>query len=106
MHIEIKGVHYDISESTKEFIDKKMKRIGFAEDLLVDLLFTITRETNRYKVESNINFRWGGSAHIRTDAFELYKGIEILFDKLELKIKKEKDKIQEHQNKHHTASIE
>jgi ribosome-associated translation inhibitor RaiA len=31
------------------------------------------------------------------DAHELYKGIEILFDKLENKFRKEKEKIQEHQ---------
>lgn len=96
MHLEIKGVHYDVSETTRDFFDKKLERFSFAKDHIIDLLFTITREKNAYKIEANVNLRWGTSSHVRVDAFELYKGIEILFDKLENKLRKEKEKIQEH----------
>jgi len=96
MHLEIKGVHYDVSETTKDYFDKKIERFAFARDYIIDLLFTITREKNAYKIEANINFRWGTSSHVRVDTFELYKGIEIIFDKIENKLLKEKEKIQEH----------
>ena len=96
MHLEIKGVHYDVSETTKDFLEKKIERFSFAQDYIMDLLFTITREKNAYKIEANVHFKWGAASHVRVDAFELYKGLEILFDKLENKLLKEKEKIQEH----------
>ncbi len=97
MNYEVKGIHYEVSETTKEHIAKKMKRLDFASDLVTDLAVSLIREKNLYKVEANTNFRWGTSAHLSVDAHELYKGIEILFDKLENKFRKEKEKIQEHQ---------
>ncbi len=95
MNIEIKGVHHDVDEETKEFINKKLHRIAYATELIVDLLITITLEKQRYKLEVTINFRWGASSHIQVTSFELLKGVDILFDKLENKIQKEKERIQE-----------
>ena len=96
MNLEVKGVHFDVDEQTKDMIDKKLKRIGFAEDYIIDQIFTLTRIKNGYTCESNTNFKWGLSAHIRVDAIRLREGLDILFDKLELKISKEKDKVQDH----------
>ncbi len=96
MNLEVKGVHFDVDEQTKEMIDKKLKRIGFAEDYIIDQIFTLTRIKNGYTCESNTNFKWGHSAHIHVNAIRLREGLDILFDKLELKISKEKDKVQDH----------
>ena len=96
MNIDVKGVHLDISQNVHDYLNKKLKRLGYAEDLIVDLLFTLSQDSKAYKIEVNINFRWGNSAHIGLDAFNLIQGIDQLFDKMDVKIKKEKDKIQEH----------
>ena len=96
MNVEIRGVHYEVSDNTKEHVEKKLKRLGFAEDLIVDLIFTISHDKNGYIIEASINFKWGKSAHIKVDAFDLFKGIDNLFNKLDNKIVKEKEKIQEH----------
>ncbi len=96
MNVDIRGVHYEISEEVQEKFDKKLKRLSFADDLIIDLLITIKRGKNDYVLETNINFRWGGSAHLRVETFDLFKGIEQLFDKMDAKIHKEKEKIQEH----------
>lgn len=96
MNLEVKGVHFDVDDITKDMINKKLKRIGFAEDYIIDQLFTLTRTKNGFTCESNTNFKWGRSAHIRVDSIQLREGLDILFDKLELKISKEKDKIQDH----------
>ena len=96
MNVDVKGVHLDISQNVHEYLNKKLKRLGYAEDLVVDLLFTLSQDANAYKAEVNINFRWGTSAHIGVNAFNLIKGIEQLFDKMDVKINKEKEKIQEH----------
>lgn len=97
MNIEVKGVHHDVDEDTREYIDKKLRRLEHVSDLIVDLLFTITLEKQRYKIEVTVNFRWGYSSHIKVTGFDLIKGIDLLFDKLDNKIHKEKEKIQEKQ---------
>lgn len=96
MNVDVKGVHLEISQHVHEYLNKKLKRLGYAEDLIVDLLFTLTQDAKAYKAEVNINFRWGTTAHIGVNAFNLIKGIEQLFDKMDVKINKEKEKIQEH----------
>ncbi len=96
MNVDVKGVHLDISQNVRDYLNKKLKRLSYAEDLIVDLLFTLSQDSKAYKAEANINFRWGTSAHIGVDTFNLIKGIDLLFDKLDVKIRKEKDKIQDH----------
>jgi putative sigma-54 modulation protein len=97
MNIDIRGVHYDISENTKDHIDKKLKRLSYAEDLIIDLLITISHDKNGYVIEVTVNFKWGKGAHLKVETYELFKGIDNLFNKLDNKIAKEKEKIQEHQ---------
>ena len=96
MNVEIKSIHYSISDTTRDFIDKKLEHISFAEDYIIDLLLTITKEKHGYKVDGNIHFRWGYSTHLSEEAIELYEGLENFMHKLELKVRKEKEKVTSH----------
>lgn len=96
MRYEVKGIHYEISDTTREYIEKKMKKLKFASDLVKDLILSLVREKHGYKIEANTTFRWGGTSHLSVECKELYKGIELIIDKLKGKISKEKEKIQEH----------
>ncbi len=96
MNTEVKGVHLEISEDIRTYVYKKLQRLDFARDYLVDLLFTLTQEKRCFKIEVNLNFRWGNSNHFRVDCFDIFEGIDKLIDKMELKIIKEKRKIQDH----------
>ena len=96
MNVDIRGVHYDISDNTRDHVEKKLKRLAYAEDFIVDLLLTIAHDKNGYVIESTVNFKWSKSAHLKVDTFDLFKGIDNLFNKLDNKISKEKEKIQEH----------
>ncbi len=60
-----------------------MPRLEFAKDLIVDLLINLTREKNLYKADVTINFRWGASMHVGVEGFDLNRGIDELFDKLD-----------------------
>jgi len=96
MNVDIRGVHYDISDNTREHVEKKLKRLEYAEELVMDLLITITHDKNGYVIEVTVNFKWGKSAHIKVDTYDLFKGIDNLFNKLDNKIAREKEKIQDH----------
>lgn len=96
MHLDIKGVHYHVSDNTREFIEKKLQKLDFAKDYIMNLHFTITKDSNGFCVEANVSFKWGKPSHVKVDSYELWEAIELLFDKLQIKVKKEKEKIRDH----------
>ncbi len=96
MNVDIKGVHYDISDNTREHIEKKLKRLEYAEENIIDLLLTLTHDKNGYDIEATVNFKWGTSVHMKVNTFELFKGIDNLFNKLDNKVSKEKERVQDH----------
>jgi len=96
MNLEIKGIHYEVSENTIEQIEKKVKKLEFAADMIVDLLFKVEKDKSGYIITVDINFRWGLSHHIKVTNHDLYDGIDIIIEKLRNKVAKEKEKIQNH----------
>ena len=96
MHTEVRGIHVNVTQAMKDLIQRELHKLDFAKDLLIDLLFTVSREKSSFKLEVTLNFRWGTSAHIGTDSFDFDEGVNTLFDKIEAKVIKEKEKVQQH----------
>ena len=94
MNTEIKAVHFSLREETREYLEKKIARLINAENLIVDLLFTLTKDKD-FAAEVTVNFRWGVSIHLKENDFELDPAIDKLMDKLDAKIAKEKEKVKE-----------
>ncbi|MEN6363866.1 MAG: ribosome-associated translation inhibitor RaiA [Rectinema sp.] len=95
MNVDVRSVHFDLSEKSRAYLDEKLERIGYAKDMIVDLLFVFTRDSKDFKCEVTVNFRWGLQAHLQEHSFEVNSGMDILMDRLEQKITKEKGKVQE-----------
>jgi len=95
MTIDVRSVHFDLGEASKAYLNSKLERIGYAKDMIVDLIFVFTKDKD-FKLEATANFRWGVKAHVAERDFDLNAGIDKLVDKLEQKISKEKEKVQEH----------
>ena len=94
MNTEIKAVHFSLHDETRDYLEKKISRIPNAENMIVDLLFTLTKE-KEFAAEVTVNFRWGVSIHQKENDFELIPAIDKLMDKLDAKIAKEKEKVKE-----------
>lgn len=94
MNIDVRSVHFDMEAPNREYLDKKLERLDFAKDMIVDLDFAFTKEKD-FLCESTVHFRWGNQAHLAERDFELAAGIDKLIDKMELKVKKEKDRVQD-----------
>jgi putative sigma-54 modulation protein len=94
MNVEVKSVHFDLYDKTREYLDKKLERLAFAKDYLVDAIFTFTKEKD-FKAEATLNFKWGLNVHMAEEDFDLNVAIDKLTDKVEHKIRKEKEKVQE-----------
>ncbi|MCR5218638.1 HPF/RaiA family ribosome-associated protein [Treponema sp.] len=85
---------FSLKRDQADLIDAKLQRIAYADSLIVDLILRV-KEDKKYYFDANINFRWGASAHVTSDDFDFAAAVNKLMDVLDVKIKKEKDKIQE-----------
>ncbi|WP_304226462.1 ribosome hibernation-promoting factor, HPF/YfiA family [Gracilinema caldarium] len=94
MNIDVRAVHFTLWEGSREYLDKKIARIPNAENMIVDLLVSLTKEKD-FTAEATVNFRWGVSVHVKENDFELNAAIDKMMDKLESKIIKEKEKVKE-----------
>jgi len=94
MNIEIKSVHFNLFDDAKDYLNKKIERIHNAENMIVDLLVTLTKQKD-FEAEATVNFRWGVTVHVKENDFELIAAIDKLMDKLNAKIIKEKEKVKE-----------
>jgi putative sigma-54 modulation protein len=94
MNIDVRAVHFTLKEDGREYLDRKIARIHNAENMIIDLIVTITREKD-FDAEATVNFRWGVSIHVKEHDFELNPAIDKLMDRLDAKITKEKEKVKE-----------
>jgi putative sigma-54 modulation protein len=94
MNIDVKAVHFTLHEDARAYLDRKIARLHNAESMIIDLLFTLTKDKD-FSAEATVNFRWGVSIHIKEHDFELNPAIDKLIDKLDAKIIKEKEKVSE-----------
>jgi putative sigma-54 modulation protein len=106
MNVEIKGIHVEVTKRVQDYIDLKMPRLDYARDFIVDFLMNISREKSLFKLETTLNFRWGASKHVGVENFDLNKGIDDLYDKLEGVIEKEKSRIKDHHKKQEPGAVQ
>lgn len=90
----ISAVGFTFEKDQSDLIEKKLARIKYAEDLIVDLILRV-KEDKKFYFDVTVNFRWGANAHVTGDDFDFAAGLNKTMDVLDQKIKKEKDKIQE-----------
>ena len=88
------AVGFDLEKKQSDMIEKKLERVKYADDLIIDLILRV-KEDKKYFWDANVNFRWGATAHVEADDFDFAAGLNKLMDVLDVKVKKEKDKIQE-----------
>ncbi|GHV84309.1 ribosomal biogenesis GTPase [Spirochaetia bacterium] len=95
MNVEIKAMHFSLEEENREYLDKKLTRIRNAENMIVDLIITLSKEGTSFKADASVNFKWGVKAYVKEEDYDLSTVIDKMIDKLEGKITKEKEKIKD-----------
>ncbi|MBR1720989.1 MAG: HPF/RaiA family ribosome-associated protein [Treponema sp.] len=90
----VSAVGFVFEEKQSDMIEKKLARIGYAEDLIVDLILRVKHD-KAYSFDCTVNFKWGTQGHVAAEDFDFGAGLNKLMDVLDQKVKKEKDKIQE-----------
>ena len=59
----INAVGFTLDQKQSDMIDTKLKRISYADDLIVDLIMRIKHD-KEYSFDTTVNFRWGAQAHV------------------------------------------
>jgi len=95
MNKNISAIGFNFEKDQTELIDKKLSRIKYAEDSIIDFILRV-KEDKKFIFDATVNFRWGTNAHVQADDYDFAAGLNKLMDVLDTKVKKEKDKIQEH----------
>lgn len=90
----INAVGFDLEQKQSDMIQKKLQRIDYAEDHIIDLIVRIKHE-KEYNFDIVANFRWGVQAHVTSDDYDFGAALNKVIDILDQKIKKEKEKVQE-----------
>ena len=94
MEKSINAVGFTINQKQSEMIETKLKRVSYAEDLIIRLSLKIKHEKS-FSFETTVSFRWGTQAHVTGDDDDFAAALNKMMDVLDNKIKKEKDKVQE-----------
>lgn len=94
MNINFRGIGFNVTDEDRAFLDKKLKKISFAEDYLQDLEITARKESKGigFHLDAILHFSWKKEKAVSQDSYELYEGIELLADKIQSAAKKEKEK--------------
>jgi|SRR5574344_836230 putative sigma-54 modulation protein len=91
----VTAVGFELEKKQSELVESKMKRIAYADDLITDLAIRVKHD-KAYDFDATFNFRWGVNGHVTSEDFDFAAGLNKLMDVLDQKIKKEKDKVQDH----------
>ncbi len=90
----INAVGFSLEKKESDMIDTKLKRISYADDLIVDLSMKIKHD-KAYSFDTTVHFKWGTQAHVTGEDYDFGAALNKMMDVLDNKIKKEKDKVQE-----------
>ena len=94
MNKSISAQGFTLKKDQSDLINQKLQRIAYAESYIVDLIIHV-KEDKKFYFDATVNFRWGANAHVASDDFDFAAGVNKLMDVLDVKVKKEKDKVQE-----------
>ena len=94
MTTSINAVGFDFEKDQLDLINKKIERIKYAEDLIIDFLLKV-KEDKKFIFDCTVNFRWGAVAHVAAEEYDFVAALNKMMDMLDQKVKKEKDKIQD-----------
>ncbi len=94
MNKTINAVGFELEQKQSDMIEKKLKRLDYADDLIIDLIMRVKHD-KQYSFDTTVNFRWGAQAHVSGEDYDFAAALNKLMDVLDNKINKEKEKVQE-----------
>jgi putative sigma-54 modulation protein len=95
MRLEVSGHQIDITPALKDFVTAKLERISRHFDHHLDLRVLLSVDKLQHKAEATLTPR-GKALHAEAEAADMYAAIDLLVDKLDRIVLKEKERITDH----------
>ncbi len=99
MQISVSGHHIDITPSLKSYVENKFTRLERHNDRITNVAVILRVEKSRQKAESTVKIR-GGEVFADAESGDLYAAIDLLADKLDRQLIREKEKTKDHKHHH------
>ena len=95
MHIEISGHQIDVTPALRDYVLDKLERLERHSDQLLDGHVILSVEKLLQRAEATLNLS-GRSLHAEATAADMYAAIDLLSDKLDRLVVKQKEKMTDH----------
>src|SRR4030095_8931717 len=91
MQLSLSGHHVEVTQSMRQYVEKKFERISRHFDHVIDVHCVLTVEKLRQKAEATLHVR-GNAIHADATEEDMYAAIDLLADKLDRSVVKHKER--------------
>ena len=91
MNLKITGLNFDVTEAIKNYVSDKLARINRHADNIISVTITLSVEKVNQKAEADAHLA-GKDLHVEAIEQDMYAAIDVLMDKLDRAILKNKEK--------------
>jgi putative sigma-54 modulation protein len=95
MNLKVTGLHLDVTQPLRDYIESKLERITRHVDNVIDVAVTLSVDKLVQKAEVNVHLS-GKDIHVEATEADMYAAIDLLMDKLDRQVLKYKEKLSEH----------
>jgi len=107
MNLIIQGSkNFNVSERIKAHIKKRTEKLNYFKNNIQELSFHLDAERYNFKVDAILALRKLGVYKFKSVATEMYTAIDKIIHKIDVKINREKNKIQSHAKPGHEEFVE
>jgi len=107
MNLIIQGSkNFNVSERIKSHIKKRAEKLNYFKNHIQELNFHLDAERYNFKVDAILSLKKLGIHKFRAVAPEMYTAIDKIIHKIDVKINREKKKIQSHAKPGHEEFVE
>jgi ribosomal subunit interface protein len=107
MEIQIQGTkNFEVSKNIKSYLLKRIEKLNYFKNHINTITFHFKGEKLIYKISATISIKKMGLHKFEAKAEDMYTVIDKIIHKMDVKINREKTKIQKHNNLGHEAVVE
>ncbi|MBS03922.1 MAG: ribosomal subunit interface protein [Gammaproteobacteria bacterium] len=99
MQINLSGHHVEITPALKSYVETKLTRLERHNDRITNVAVILGVEKLRQKAESTVRIS-GREIYAYAESQDLYAAIDLLADKLDRQLIREKEKQKDHKHHH------
>ncbi|MEK9784431.1 MAG: ribosome hibernation-promoting factor, HPF/YfiA family [Arenicellales bacterium] len=98
MDLIISGQHVDISDSLRSYIEQRIDRVISHAEPIVSAHVVLHIEKSSHDAEITVSVS-GAQIHARAHGMDMYGAIDAMADKLDVQLRKHKDRSADHHQK-------